>query len=326
MIADGFMIHDALKISRAKIETRVFSMTASAATIIAQSGDIRKMSSNALYLVHKSSNIVWGNANELRSQVDLLEKVDERIKDVYVKKGAKKKRIDELMEEDNGNGKWIDAEEALSIGLIDEIMEPTRATAMMPQEYFNKYKLPKIPDNLMNKLNLNPEVTSDAGTKDKKGIIASTIGLLTELIKGDKDPQDKVEVVSDEVAETPVDVVPEIVSDPVLPDIVPEPVPEPENVKNPDVEALQSQLMEMKAEIADLKKSLGDAQTALAKAGAKSTIITGPTGKEGDTFDDEQINPEVKKTLGAISKVMNGASLESPKKEKPEPKEDHPEK
>ncbi len=150
-VSDGLMIHDALSMFKGEIITRVFSLTASAATLIAQSGTKRQMSSNALYLIHHASNIAMGNVNDIEAAVDDLKKVDARLTDIYIKRGADEAKVRSLMDENNGYGKWIDAEEAKEAGLIDEIIEPSKAVALARGdiEAFEKFKLPQIQDKYM---------------------------------------------------------------------------------------------------------------------------------------------------------------------------------
>lgn len=151
-VAHGLSIHDMLVQHPAEIETRMSALTASIATIIAQAGNVRKMSDNSLILIHRASNFAMGNAKELQAQVEFLNAIDTKLVNIYTKKGAKEEDINALMDEDNGNGKWIDGNEAKAIGLIDEVFEPTmRAAAVYDQNLFNKLKYPVIPLNMTKK-------------------------------------------------------------------------------------------------------------------------------------------------------------------------------
>ena len=151
-VSHGLSIHDMLAQHPAQIETRMGGLTASIATIIAQAGDIRKISDNALMLIHRASNLTIGNAKELQAQVDFLNSVDSKLVNIYTKKGAKQEDIENLMDVDNGNGKWIDGSEAKALGLIDEVFEPAmKAAAVYDQNLFNKLKYPSIPQNMTKK-------------------------------------------------------------------------------------------------------------------------------------------------------------------------------
>jgi ATP-dependent Clp protease protease subunit len=119
---DALLIHDALAELKAKIHTRCYGYTASAATIIAQAASegCREISTNALYLIHKSMLAVEGNEDEIARQIDLLKKTDERIAGLYAARSGKDaESFVTLMSENNGNGKWLSPDETIAAGLAD---------------------------------------------------------------------------------------------------------------------------------------------------------------------------------------------------------------
>lgn len=141
----GLAIHDLLASNPAEVETNVTGMTASAATIIAQAGNVRSMSDNALYLVHRAWTFAMGNTNDFDAMAKDLAKLDDRISNIYAKRSDKdKEEFLELMNESNGDGIWISADEAKAYGLIDVVSEPMKAAAM-DMSVFKKYGLPKPP-------------------------------------------------------------------------------------------------------------------------------------------------------------------------------------
>lgn len=148
-VDDGLAIHDMLAMHPAEIETRVTGLTASAATLPMQSANkgLRKMSDNALLLAHKSLFFAIGNANDLQAALDDSKTVDERIANLYAKRSGKDVKVfQDLMNENNGDGKWIDAKQAKELGLIDEIIEPSKAAAAVDVRAFAQMGLP-IPEN-----------------------------------------------------------------------------------------------------------------------------------------------------------------------------------
>jgi ATP-dependent protease ClpP protease subunit len=147
----GMSIHDLLAQHKAVKETRIIGMAASIASVIAQCGQTRKISDNALFLAHRSMGIAIGNQNEISALVDSLKSIDDKIIGIYTKRGANAEKINELMNADNGNGKWIDGEEAKEYGLIDEVFEPTKAAAIYDKSILNKLKYPVIPEKMTQK-------------------------------------------------------------------------------------------------------------------------------------------------------------------------------
>lgn len=122
----GLAIHDALRSLDAEVITNVTGLTASAATIIAQAGDTRRMSDNALYLIHRAWAFVRGNVEDMMEAATLLEKIDERIVNMYKKRSGKDEdAIKEAMAKDQ----FLSPEEAYDLGLIDEIYEPEMKAA-----------------------------------------------------------------------------------------------------------------------------------------------------------------------------------------------------
>lgn len=124
-VNDALLIHDALKALDARITTRCFGYTASAATVIAQAASegARQISANALYLVHNSSCAVEGNACDLEARAELLHKTDERLAELYASRsGGEAATFAELMAENGGEGRWLSPEEAIAAGLADAIV------------------------------------------------------------------------------------------------------------------------------------------------------------------------------------------------------------
>ena len=130
-VNDALLIYDALMGLDAHITTRCYGYTASAATIIAQAANdgCREISSNAMYLIHKSTCSIEGNASSLDARADLLRKTDERLAALYaLHSGLDAQFFADLMAENGGEGRWLTAQEAVAAGLADRIIEPAAVT------------------------------------------------------------------------------------------------------------------------------------------------------------------------------------------------------
>jgi len=126
-VNDALLIHDALRQTGARITTRCYGYTASAATIIAQAASEgrRELSANALYLIHTALCATEGNATELAAKMELLRRTDERLAELYAaRSGRPAAEFEALMAENNGNGRWLSPEEAVAAGLADKIVDP----------------------------------------------------------------------------------------------------------------------------------------------------------------------------------------------------------
>lgn len=126
-VNDALLIYEALSALEGRIVTRCYGYTASAATVIAQAASegCREISAHALYLIHNSICAAEGNAGELAARIDLLQKTDARLAEVYAtRSGRSSEEFTTLMAENNGNGRWLSPDDALAAGLIDRIIEP----------------------------------------------------------------------------------------------------------------------------------------------------------------------------------------------------------
>ena len=142
-VNDALLIYDALKALDARITTRCYGYTASAATIIAQAADkgCREISSNAMYLIHKSTCSIDGNAEKLDSRAELLRKTDERLAQLYaLSAGGEVEKYTKLMAENNGEGRWLTAEETVAEGLADKIIDNHLAGVEIPDSEQGEFR------------------------------------------------------------------------------------------------------------------------------------------------------------------------------------------
>lgn len=117
-IFEAFAIHDELKTIPARVVIDIVGSSASAATVIAAAGDEVRISENSMYLVHNAQTFVAGNKETLSDVYDNLEKIDNQIVNIYVKRTGKDRTIlAELMKSE----RWMTAEEAKDWGFVDTI-------------------------------------------------------------------------------------------------------------------------------------------------------------------------------------------------------------
>lgn len=114
-------IYTQLKTHKATITVIIDGIAASAATIVAMAGDVVKMPSNAMMMVHKPLFDLYGmyNADDLLKMVDTLDAVQDSIASAYVSKTKMdREQLNELM----NAATWLSAQNAKKYGLTDEIM------------------------------------------------------------------------------------------------------------------------------------------------------------------------------------------------------------
>lgn len=151
-VNDALLIYEQLKALPAKVVTRCYGYTASAATIIAQSASQgeRKMSANGLYLIHQAkTDACDANSHDLGTSLDLLKKTDERIVAIYAEaSGRPAEEFETLMRANNGKGKWLSADEALEAGLIDEIIKAEPIKNINEEDIKGLPEPPQIDNNM----------------------------------------------------------------------------------------------------------------------------------------------------------------------------------
>lgn len=92
---------------------------ASAATLPLFAMDKVKAHPTTMFCFHKSGTMAFGHATDLRKAADDLERIDGVVTDLYMTKfKGSREELDSVLEED----RLMSAEEALLLGLIDEII------------------------------------------------------------------------------------------------------------------------------------------------------------------------------------------------------------
>ena len=124
-VIDGNAIFNALERHQAKIITHIDGLGASMASVVAMVGDEVHMSDNALLMIHNPWTVSIGDADELRADADLLEKMSDSIINAYSRSQYEKEEIKDLMDKET----WFTAQEALEAGLVDHVEKGLRASA-----------------------------------------------------------------------------------------------------------------------------------------------------------------------------------------------------
>jgi ATP-dependent protease ClpP protease subunit len=104
---------------KVNITTIIDGCCASAATFLSIVGKHRLINRHAYMLIHQLSSCAWGKYEELKDNIQNMDKLMEMIKNLY-KTYTKipEEKLDEMLKHDL----WFDAEECLKYGLVDEII------------------------------------------------------------------------------------------------------------------------------------------------------------------------------------------------------------
>jgi len=154
-------IYDLLEEHTAEITTQIIGLCASAATVIAAAGTTRKMSRNALFLIHQCSSYL-GRANEtqLAAEIESQQTINKRILSIYKEKcGAKNtQEVETLFVANAGQGKWVEAGEALRLGFVTDIYNESKKVACIGKKTFEDAALPALPQEHADFLTSEQEV------------------------------------------------------------------------------------------------------------------------------------------------------------------------
>jgi ATP-dependent Clp endopeptidase proteolytic subunit ClpP len=117
-VFDGVTIYNLIKQHPANVTTYIDGIAASIASVIALAGDRVVMAENAIYMIHSPSGGVYGKSSDMRSFADVLDKINGTMVGTYVAKtGKPEDEISAMLDTET----WLDADEALEAGFIDEI-------------------------------------------------------------------------------------------------------------------------------------------------------------------------------------------------------------
>lgn len=105
-----------------RVTVQVDGIAASAATVVAVAGDVIRMQETAYFMIHDPLAIFFMammNIEEMSRMLDSLKAVKEGIVNAYeTKTGLSRARLSTLM----SNETWMDAQKALDLGFVDEIV------------------------------------------------------------------------------------------------------------------------------------------------------------------------------------------------------------
>ena len=124
-VIDGNAMFNALQRHPAKVITHIDGLAASMASVIAMAGDEVHMADNALLMIHNPWTFSMGDADELRADADLLDKMSASILSSYGRSQYEADEIKNLMDEET----WFTAQEAFDAGFVDHISTGLRAAA-----------------------------------------------------------------------------------------------------------------------------------------------------------------------------------------------------
>lgn len=133
-------MEQALRDHKGSVIVHIDGLAASAATFIAMAGDEVIMAKGAMFMIHKAWTGMWGNANDLRKEADLLDKIDGTLAETYASKTGKVlDQVSSWMAEET----WFTAAEALEHGFATSIAETEAKAGAWNLSAYDKAPKPK---------------------------------------------------------------------------------------------------------------------------------------------------------------------------------------
>lgn len=127
-VDEGLAIYNALRAFSGTVTTRVEGMAASIASVIALAGTRVEMARGSMMMIHAASSFAGGNADDLKSAAQSLDKTDQTLAEIYARKTGRTAE-DELDLIKSTGDRWMTAEEAVEQGYADAIFDPDEQTA-----------------------------------------------------------------------------------------------------------------------------------------------------------------------------------------------------
>ncbi|WP_066675419.1 head maturation protease, ClpP-related [Clostridium septicum] len=112
-------IYNMLKEYNGKVTVKIDGIAASAASVIAMAGSEILMSPVAMMMIHNPATVIFGEASDLQSGIEMLSEVKESIINAYEQKTSlPRNKISKMMDAET----WFSAQKAVELGFADKVL------------------------------------------------------------------------------------------------------------------------------------------------------------------------------------------------------------
>ena len=112
-------IYNMLKEYNGKVTVKIDGIAASAASVIAMAGSEILMSPVAMMMINNPATVIYGEASDLQSGIDMLSEVKESIINAYEQKTSlPRNKISKMMDAET----WFSAQKAGELGFADKVL------------------------------------------------------------------------------------------------------------------------------------------------------------------------------------------------------------
>lgn len=115
-------IYNMLMDYKGNVTVKIDGIAASAASVIAMAGNKVLMSPISMLMIHNPMTISYGNTDEMKKAIAMLDSVKDSIINAYeIKTGLSRAKLSHLMDAET----WMDANKAVELGFADDVMKRT---------------------------------------------------------------------------------------------------------------------------------------------------------------------------------------------------------
>lgn len=127
-VIEGAAIYNALRRHKGGLTVHVDGLAASMASVIAMAGEEVYIADNAMLMIHNPWSMTMGDADDLRKEADVLDKLKNTLVNAYARKtGMEAEDIAAMMDEET----WLNATQSVAMGFADEIEDGIEAAASL---------------------------------------------------------------------------------------------------------------------------------------------------------------------------------------------------
>jgi len=140
-VIDGTAIYNTLKNHVARIIVHIDGVALSMGSLIAMAGDHIAMAENGLMMVHNPQGGAAGESKDLRKTAEVMDKMKANMANTYAARtGIDVETVNGLMDDET----WMNADEALDFGFIDEVSGEVELAAS-----FDPTKFDNVPNHVL---------------------------------------------------------------------------------------------------------------------------------------------------------------------------------
>jgi ATP-dependent Clp endopeptidase proteolytic subunit ClpP len=208
-VFEGIAIYNSLKKHNATINVEVEGLAASMASVIMLAGDTITASENSLIMIHNPSVGIQGESKDLTKKAELLDKIKDQMVGIYSSRtGMDSEQVVQMMDSET----WLTANEALEVGLVTNVGESIKVSAVNETIFsnapswvkdFTKKQNPNIMNDIVDMLtNLKNKITGFTEEKQKEGVnILDEVHIKNEIVSLSEKLHETV-AINDELVDT----------------------------------------------------------------------------------------------------------------------------